>query len=420
MLKNIPLIIVLTASLTACGGSDSGGGNKSSSSVAPSSTPASVAASSAPASAAESSAPASVAASSTPASVAASSTPASDAASSAPASVASSSTPASSAPAAPTVINAGMTTGWRGNGTGNSGVTYIADGVSFNASANEIGAVFDVDPVNLQNAVLEMVLNVSPEFKASGANLQPFAQVKEVWGGKWCDISNSALVASEDYVATCTLDESVLNQTVNGLQVGVQASGTPTGVVTIKSAKLTLATQATTSSVASSSSSAEASSSSSSSSSAAPSGIVADVTQGWEVANGGGTVSYTANGVLYTAAAPAQYSSGVYFTTPGPVNLEGATLTLSITPDAAFKASGQNPQPFAQLGGGSYAGEWDCWFNNTDLVVGASNTLTCTISQAGVFNVADTTPVRLGFQLANGTSYAGSVTITAASVVLAH
>lgn len=407
MLKNIPLMIVLAASLTACGGSD-GDKKPTPTSVAPSSTPASVAASSTPAS---------VAASSTPASVAASSTPASsEPASSAPASSEPAASSVASSSAASNVINADMTTGWRGNGTGNSGVTYIADGVSFNASANEIAAVFDVDPVNLQNAVLEMVLNVSPEFKASGANLQPFAQVKEVWGGKWCDIANSALNASEDYVATCTLDDAVFNQTVNGYQVGVQANGTsPTGVVTIKSAKITLATQAASSSAASSTPEA-----SSSSSSVASGGINADMTKDWEVGNGGGTVAYTASGVVYTPAAPTEYSSGVYFKPVGPFNLEGATLTITMTPDAAFIATGHNPQPFAQVEGGSYAGEWDCWHNNTDLVAGASSTLTCTISQAGAFNITDATPVRLGFQLTSGTSYAGSVTITAASVVLAE
>jgi hypothetical protein len=251
-----------------------------------------------------------------------------------------------------------MTTGWRGNGTGNSGVTYIADGVSFNASANEIGAVFDVDPVNLQNAVLEMILNVSPEFKASGANLQPFAQVKEVWGGKWCDIPNSAFNASEDYVATCTLDDAVLNQTVNGYQVGVQANGTsPTGVVTIKSAKVTLATQTTSSSVASSSSAASTSAAASS----APSNtlsIPVNTVVGWS--NDGKPTTFSVNnGIVLTPDWTGAQNLGM-FILDTPINLTNATVTYVISVPQSYITDGAMViQPFSQQNSGDYDGIFD-------------------------------------------------------------
>lgn len=410
MLKNIPLMIVLAASLTACGGSGGGGSKKSSSSVAlSSSAPASVAASS-------------EAASSTPASSeAASSTPASsEPASSTPASSepASSSVASSSAPS--NILNIDMTTGWRENGGGT--VSYSTDGVTLVATADGQSAVFDlVAPIQLEGAVVEMVVNVSNEYKTSGANLQIFAQIKAgTYPGEYdCWTNNADLTAGTDQTITCTIDEGddKFNQTTTDVQVGILAKSTTAiaGTVIIKSAKVTLATQASSSSVASS-----APVASSSSSSAASGGINADVTKDWEVGNAGGTIAYTANGVVYTPAAPAAYSSGVFFKPVGPFNLEGATLSITMTPDAAFIASGHNPQPFAQVEGGTYAGEWNCWFNNTDLVAGASSTLTCTISEAGAFNITDTTPVRLGFQLTGGTSYAGSVTITAASVVLAQ
>jgi hypothetical protein len=149
--------------------------------------------------------------------------------------------------------------------------------------------------------------------------------------------------------------------------------------------------------------------------------IVADLTQGWEAANGGGTVSYDSDGVMYVAGAPTEYDAGVFFLVPGPVNLEKASVTISMIPDAAFIASGVNPQPFAQVNGGSYAGEYDCWFGNADLVEGVVNELTCIIDSgtAANFNIADETSVRIGFQLNGGASKTGTVSIVGAKIVLA-
>lgn len=135
-------------------------------------------------------------------------------------------------------------------------------GVLFNALGQGVGAVIDLQaPINLENAVIEVVVNVSPEFKASGASIQPFAQIKETWKGKWCDVPSESLTESEDYTATCTVDMAEFNQSENGVQVGVQASGdSPTGLVTIKSLKITLASGGDSSSSSSSNSSSSAAS----------------------------------------------------------------------------------------------------------------------------------------------------------------
>ncbi|GGY77488.1 hypothetical protein GCM10011613_22560 [Cellvibrio zantedeschiae] len=158
-----------------------------------------------------------------------------------------------------------MTTGWRGNSTGantNSGVTYDK-GVVFTASGDGVGAVFDVaKPTQLEKATVEMMVNVSSEFKASGANLQIYAQVKNTWAGEWdCWSGNGELTAGTDSKVTCTISETDnrFNQTANDVQVGIQAKGTPTGTVTIKSAKITLA-PATSSSSSTATSSASTSS----------------------------------------------------------------------------------------------------------------------------------------------------------------
>lgn len=238
---------LITLGLTACGGGGGGSPTASSSSLIASSAPASSVAPS-------SIAPSSIAASSVvPSSVAPSSV--------APAS----STPASSLPAsssssaANTIITLGMTSGWRGNGNGNSGVTYNSDGVSFTASGDDIGAVTDIAaPIQLEDAVITMVINVSSEFKASGASLQPFAQIKGgSWAGEWnCWAGNELFTAGSDVTVTCTVAETdkKFDQTASDVQVGVQAKTSPTGVVTIKSVTVTLKQSASSSSSVASSS----------------------------------------------------------------------------------------------------------------------------------------------------------------------
>lgn len=159
----------------------------------------------------------------------------------------------SSSSAAPVVMVLDMTTGWRGNGTDNSGVNVNSDGVSFTASGDNIGAVTDLaKPIQLEDAVVEMVVNVSAEFKASGANLQIFAQIKGgSWAGEWnCWSGNELFTAGTDITLTCTIneDDKKFNQTDSDVQIGIQAKGTPTGTVTIKSGKVTLKQTASSSS----------------------------------------------------------------------------------------------------------------------------------------------------------------------------
>nr|1GNY_A Chain A, XYLANASE 10C [Cellvibrio japonicus] len=150
------------------------------------------------------------------------------------------------------VIEVDMANGWRGNASGStshSGITYSADGVTFAALGDGVGAVFDIArPTTLEDAVIAMVVNVSAEFKASEANLQIFAQLKEDWSkGEWdCLAGSSELTADTDLTLTCTIDEDddKFNQTARDVQVGIQAKGTPAGTITIKSVTITLAQEA--------------------------------------------------------------------------------------------------------------------------------------------------------------------------------
>ena len=146
-----------------------------------------------------------------------------------------------------------MTTGWRGNGAGNSGVTYNSDGISFTASGDNVGAVTDIaKPIQLEDAVISLVVNVSSEFKSSGASLQIFAQIKGGnWDGEWnCWSGNESLTANTDITLSCTVSESdkKFDQIDNDVQIGIQAKSSPAGIVTIKSAKVTLKQSVNTSS----------------------------------------------------------------------------------------------------------------------------------------------------------------------------
>ncbi len=228
--KVIPILAVSLV-LTACGGS-SGGSHKSSSSKAATSS-SSIVASSSSSSALSAGNP-----------IPSSSSQESSSSSSSSVVESSSSSSSSSV----TVIVADMTSGWRGNGTGNSGVTYTDDGVTFAALADNIGAVFDVPKGTiLEKAVIELVVNASSDFKSSGGNLQPFAQVLDGSAAEWgCWAPNGTIGNATDTTLTCKiLEEGRLNQSVEDTKIGVQvkpAGSTPlAGTITIKSAKITLA-----------------------------------------------------------------------------------------------------------------------------------------------------------------------------------
>jgi endo-1,4-beta-xylanase len=164
---------------------------------------------------------------------------------------------ASSTPAEPTRLTLDMSSGWRGNGPNNSGITYNSDGVVFAPTDDSIGAVTDLlKPIQLEDAVIDMVVNVSSEYKTSAAALQIFAQIKGGdWDGEWnCWSGNEQLIANTDVTISCTISEAgKFNQTEHDVQVGVQAKNSPAGTVTIKSMTITLP-QATSSSSAQSSS----------------------------------------------------------------------------------------------------------------------------------------------------------------------
>lgn len=260
MIKNLSVILISAALLSACGGSD----NKSPAPVTP------------PAS---SSIPSSVV-SSMPAS---SSSPASQApvsSSSAPAS--SSSAPASSSVSAceDEVVNiypgidSDSQVEWAGNWQSTLTFTDSNDGLVVSFLKGEESIVFKQPPTTkLGNAIFELEFQASPEFKESGGFFEIMAQENgNSYQGKYLAISNEELTTDATNILSITLDDTALFDKVIEKQLGLMAKdpadGVASGTVTITSATLTFPnTTCASSSEASDESSSDASSAVSSSAS---------------------------------------------------------------------------------------------------------------------------------------------------------
>lgn len=139
--------------------------------------------------------------------------------------------------------------------------------------------------------------------------------------------------------------------------------------------------------------------------------ITVDMTDGWR-GNNGGTVSYSTDGVTLVGTADGQ---GAVFDIPAQF-MEGAVIDFLINVSTEYKTSGQDLQPLAQLKGGSYPGEYQCWVNNADLTPGTDQTVSCTISEGGVFDQTDLL-IQTGVQV-KGTTFAGTVLIKSVTVTL--
>jgi len=219
MLKQFSLMLVLSPLLVACGG----GGGVDKIVIPPKSSSSSSVASS----------------SSTPAST-------------------SSSSSSSTSSSGPVVVDISVTDGWRAN-NGAGAPTFSADGVTFTPTVTGHGTVFTVaKPTTLEGATIEFIVNVSNEFKVSGAALQVVAQIVDgdTYPGEWdCTTGNTELTEGADQTISCIIDQGgIFDQTAFDAQVGIQAvsDAVIAGTVIIKSAKITYPAGVTSSSSSSS------------------------------------------------------------------------------------------------------------------------------------------------------------------------
>ena len=406
MIKNLSAALAISVCVTACGGSGGGGGNKPASSAPASSAPMS----SAPAS--------SVAPSSKPASSVA---PSSKPASSIPAA---SSTPASASSASsvdPSVIVIDVTQFWE-NHTAQVANTNLGKNVVFNAQWD--GALYEIPaplpvPMSLtiDGSTFEMMVDVSSEFKASGAGLGLFAYVDN---DPWIDgysKGDCPVVASENLVVgsqkiTCKLDMGGLfNQKNTPFGIGIQAvngtSGTTTygTTVLLTDARILLADEDDIIYPSSSSSS----SSSSTVSSAGP--VVINLSADtWYGTNGA-----TKNGTTFTFSG---YQGIAYWLSPANAAIENATAEVDLNISSAFKSSGASLQLYVEIQAAPWAGKTDCgWLNNTDITPGVTQKISCVLNSGGVLTQT-ATAVEVKVLGVGGSTPSGAVTIEGGKITL--
>lgn len=166
------------------------------------------------------------------------------------------------------------------SGTGAS-ISVTGQGISIAPTATGQGAAITLPGSSLtEGARIDMVVNASNEFVASGVSLQIFAQLlADPWDGEWdCWEANNKLVANTDQTISCTINTAtkMFNQTANSVKIAIQpmkgmgAGTTAAGTLVVKSTKITLVGSTASSSSSSTSSSSIAASSSSQASSAPP------------------------------------------------------------------------------------------------------------------------------------------------------
>lgn len=139
-------------------------------------------------------------------------------------------------------ISVDMTSGWRVNP---DTITweYTAEGVSYQPTAANDQLVFDpAGPLDMRGGSIDFVYEVDQAFIESGANLQPFFQLKDYasYDYVFCWIGNDSLATGEQ-TFTCDVPATLENgsdaQIPDGqtAQAGVQTNGGGAGTVIIKS-----------------------------------------------------------------------------------------------------------------------------------------------------------------------------------------
>jgi len=129
--------------------------------------------------------------------------------------------------------------GWHGDNGGE--ITYVTEGVKFEGSADGEGAFADIGVWISDAVAVSFLINVSEEYKISGANLQLFLQneIFEQPNEHSCWVSNADLIVGIDQVVSCAIGDNFLNQ-MSDVKAGIRAKGNlVAGIVLIKNIRVT-------------------------------------------------------------------------------------------------------------------------------------------------------------------------------------
>jgi endoglucanase len=106
------------------------------------------------------------------------------------------------------------------------------------------------------------------------------------------------------------------------------------------------------------------------------------------------------------------------------MELEGARIDMVVNPNTAFINSGASLQIAAQIRGGEWIGEWDCWFANAELKADIDQTISCVIDEDGAFNRQTNYGVQIVIQAARKNNepdtVSGIVLVKSVSLTLAN
>jgi len=232
--------------------------------------------------------------------------------------------------------------------------------------------------------------------------------------------SSAAKSSSSVAVSSSSVAVSSSSVAVSSSSVAVSSSSVAMSSSSVAMSSSSVIVVESSSSVAVSSSSVASSSSSSSAVVCEPNdGVIplCDLTN-WKVDGGnGGSFVQGELGPIFTNGAPTGVESynvpGMFYVLEDPaVNAEvvGKTLTFTFLADQALKDSGSNIQLVIQEEGNGYGGDYNCWFNNSDILVGEEFDVSCTHASGAPANGA--AKIRLGFQLKNSAdTYLGTLEI---------
>ena len=139
------------------------------------------------------------------------------------------------------------------------------------------------------------------------------------------------------------------------------------------------------------------------------------MTSGWR-GYYGGEIAYSNEGVTLSATGNGE---GAVFDVLKPTKLEGAVLEMVVNVSDELFINGVSLQPFAQINGGTYHGEFNCWVHFSTLFPGMDQTITCTLDEVDKFDQTEY-DVQMGVRAAGGTTYfSGTLLIKSATITLA-